>query len=90
MADTTVSNTVAERRAGSSPALGTKHGPGFDTGDVALNAGKGLETASKRPRKGNARTAAGPYGHLFRELSAGQLDRPEDTVTLFGPLAKYI
>jgi hypothetical protein len=48
MADTTVSNTVAERRAGSSPALGTKHGPEIDAGDVELNVGKGLEKARKR------------------------------------------
>jgi hypothetical protein len=69
MADTTVSNTVAERRAGSSPALGTK---------TSTRAGK---LSTLRCGKGNARTAAGPYGHLFRELSAGQLYRPDDKVT---------
>jgi hypothetical protein len=88
MADTTVSNTVAERRAGSSPALGTN--TEIDPDTVEAPASKTGNKARKRPEKGNARTAAGPYGHLFRELSAGQLYRPDHTVTPFGLLAKYI
>ncbi len=43
MADTTVSNTVAERRAGSSPALGTS------SGDKSV--GSAPTKAAKKPEK---------------------------------------